>query len=145
MTEKPKVIVVTDLSNLHLAAQLGDLERVFTDIFLERLHQVQKGRDAEHDDRVNDDGELSRAAACWISDKTIFVLDDDDARQITFAEAWPWLEEYDKRATDAKDRLIDNDRLIWRDRRALIVKGIALAIAEVQRIDRAIKLAENER
>jgi len=105
----------------------------------ERLRQVgQEGFTAEHDDE-HTSGEIAMAAACYAAPKPILVrekrmvqvnasrgLSDayqyEQAERLGYYDAWPWDEEWDKRAK--------HDRL-----RQLVIAG-ALIAAEIERLQR---------
>lgn len=87
------------------------------DVLAERVRQVQEeGWTAEHEDRNNAPGDLSRAAACY-SLAAAGCSNDDAAIQ----RFWPWLDSWWKPTNDRRN----------------LVKAGALVIAEIERMDRA--------
>lgn len=94
------------------------------EILSERVRQVEKeGWSPEHDDE-HDNGEMALAAACYAA----APIEIFDKLQGAFTPVWPWDEKWDKRK-------------IHDERRRLVIAG-ALIVAELERIDRALKSGE---
>jgi len=78
------------------------------DVLAERQRQIEiEGWTPEHDEEVNTDGELVRAAVCY----AVLALHDD---------WWPWADVWWKP----------------KNRRRDLVRAAALIIAEIDRLDR---------
>lgn len=85
---------------------------VIDEIAAERRRQIEEeGFTAEHDDDVNDDGEIAKAAACFCLKKI----------GVGGKAIWPWTLDW------------------WKpkDRRRDLIKAGALIVAEIERLDRA--------
>lgn len=92
------------------------------DVLAERIKQVDKGYTPEHDDDYKDD-ELTMAAICYLE---LGITDGVPAN--TVATCWPW----------------DVRTFKPRDQRSNLVRGIALAIASLERMDREAERVASE-
>lgn len=97
------------------------LSRAEIDVLHERQRQINiEGFNAAHDD-AHISGEIARAAGCYA---IASALDTENALHVIFVRYWPWAFKW------------------WKpkDRRSDLVRSAALAIAEIERIDRAAAL-----
>ncbi|MDP0929033.1 hypothetical protein Q0601_17750 [Paracoccus onubensis] len=86
------------------------------DVLAERRRQIEaEGWTPEHDDG-HENGDLSRAAACYALTAARYPHDD-----VAFLRFWPWQGEWWKPTTPRRD----------------LVKAGALILAELERMDRA--------
>lgn len=108
-----------EIDNIH--EQVG---RAAMLVIEERCRQVEiEGYSVEHDDKhVN--GELANAAACYIIPPCDCGDSDCPARTVV-PDRWPWEEDAWKPSPD--------------DRERELVKGLALGLAELERIRRTKK------
>ncbi|MGV5279452.1 hypothetical protein ACV4WP_21200 [Pseudomonas aeruginosa] len=98
----------------HPVAQAGQVPQAWLDVQAERKRQVEvEGWTPEHDDEHNG-GELADAAACY-------ALSAAGWSTYAARERWPWPLEWWKPSTARRD----------------LVKACALALAEIERLDRA--------
>lgn len=110
---------ITQLRMTQSVAGMGtvpDITIADNDVRAERRRQIEfEGWTEEHDDE-HSSGELAEAAICYIEGTTAYGHGNQHHR-------WPW-------------------SLMWwkpKDRRRNLVKAAALLIAEIERIDRAVK------
>lgn len=98
----------------HRTDQAGQVPQAWLDVQAERRRQVEdEGWTPEHDDEHNG-GELADAAACY-------ALSAAGWSTYAARERWPWPLEWWKPSTARRD----------------LVKACALALAEIERLDRA--------
>ncbi|MER0953518.1 hypothetical protein AAA616_27185 [Pseudomonas aeruginosa] len=99
-----------------LAAAPGtEVPQAWLDVQAERRRQVEaEGWTPEHDDEEHDDGGLADAASCY-------ALSAAGWSTYAASERWPWPLEWWKPTTPRRD----------------LVKACALALAEIERLDRA--------
>ncbi len=115
-----------DESKLHsaiaamLAAAPGkEVPQAWLDVQAERRRQVEaEGWTPEHDDK-HSHGQMARAAACYALAGSSAPSDGTAALLVSLA--WPWDEQWWKPSTARRD----------------LVKACALALAEIERLDRA--------
>ncbi|EOW1340937.1 hypothetical protein ACOZ2V_005481 [Pseudomonas aeruginosa] len=115
-----------DESKLHsaiaamLAAAPGkEVPQAWLDVQAERRRQVEaEGWTPEHDDQ-HSHGQMARAAACYALAGSSAPSDGTAALLVSLA--WPWDEQWWKPSTARRD----------------LVKACALALAEIERLDRA--------
>jgi hypothetical protein len=92
------------------------VSKALQDIASERARQItEEGWDIDHDDEVNDNRELARAAACYAFPVT---LPGEDI-PFCWPSTWDW--DWWKPTTPRRD----------------LVKAGALILAEIERLDRA--------
>lgn len=103
-----------------LAAAPGNsVPQAWLDVQAERRRQVEaEGWTPEHDDE-HADGQMARAAACYALAGSSAPSDGTAALLVSLA--WPWDEQWWKPSTARRD----------------MVKACALALAEIERLDRA--------
>ncbi|WP_260472299.1 hypothetical protein [Pseudomonas aeruginosa] len=103
-----------------LAAAPGkEVPQAWLDVQAERRRQVEvEGWTPEHDD-AHSHGEMARAAACYALAGSSAPNDGTAALMVSLA--WPWDEQWWKPSTARRD----------------MVKACALALAEIERLDRA--------
>ncbi|HGS8169849.1 TPA: hypothetical protein ACMFTJ_001766 [Pseudomonas aeruginosa] len=117
-----------DESKLHsaiaamLAAAPGkEVPQAWLDVQAERRRQVEaEGWTPEHDDE-HADGQMAQAAGCYALHAGGIGTDWPDGRQNGAALFWPWDKDSWKPTTPRRD----------------LVKACALALAEIERLDRA--------
>lgn len=115
-----------DESKLHsaiaamLAAAPGkEVPQAWIDVQEERRRQITaEGWTPEHDDE-HADGQMARAAACYALAGS--SAPNDGTAALLVSLAWPWDEQWWKPSTPRRD----------------LVKACALALAEIERLDRA--------
>ncbi|EPY8460798.1 hypothetical protein ACXG9X_000343 [Pseudomonas aeruginosa] len=115
-----------DESKLHsaiaamLAAAPGkEVPQAWIDVQAERRRQITaEGWTPEHDDE-HADGQMARAAACYALAGS--SAPNDGTAALLVSLAWPWDEQWWKPSTPRRD----------------LVKACALALAEIERLDRA--------
>ncbi|HEB4079318.1 TPA: hypothetical protein RZ062_001485 [Pseudomonas aeruginosa] len=91
------------------------MPQAWLDVQAERRRQVEaEGWTPEHDDEEHDDGGLADAASCY-------ALSAAGWSTYAASERWPWPLEWWKPTTPRRD----------------LVKACALALAEIERLDRA--------
>ncbi len=103
-----------------LAAAPGkEVPQAWLDVQAERRRQVEvEGWTPEHDDK-HSHGQMARAAACYALAGSSAPSDGTAALLVSLA--WPWDEQWWKPSTARRD----------------LVKACALALAEIERLDRA--------
>lgn len=93
--------------------------QAWIDVLAERRRQVEaEGWTPEHDDE-HADGQMARAAACYALAGS--SAPNDGTAALLVSLAWPWDEQWWKPSTPRRD----------------LVKACALALAEIERLDRA--------
>ncbi|MDI3695895.1 hypothetical protein QK325_31380, partial [Pseudomonas aeruginosa] len=93
--------------------------RAWLDVQAERRRQVEaEGWTPEHDDE-HSHGQMARAAACYALAGS--SAPNDGTAALLVSLAWPWDEQWWKPSTARRD----------------LVKACALALAEIERLDRA--------
>lgn len=103
------------------AAQAGQVPQAWLDVQAERRRQVEaEGWTPEHDDE-HADGQMAQAAGCYALHAGGIGTDWPDGRQNGAALFWPWDKDSWKPTTPRRD----------------LVKACALALAEIERLDRA--------
>ncbi|MEB6160130.1 hypothetical protein MXF36_10095 [Pseudomonas aeruginosa] len=103
----------------HPVAQAGQVPQAWLDVQAERRRQVEvEGWTPEHDD-AHSHGEMARAAACYALAGS--SAPNDGTAALLVSLAWPWDEQWWKPSTARRD----------------MVKACALALAEIERLDRA--------
>ncbi|HGN1611664.1 hypothetical protein [Pseudomonas aeruginosa] len=103
----------------HRTDQAGQVPQAWLDVQAERRRQVEaEGWTPEHDDE-HDNGEMARAAACYALAGS--SAPNDGTAALLVSLAWPWDEQWWKPSTARRD----------------LVKACALALAEIERLDRA--------
>ncbi|MDS9793272.1 hypothetical protein [Pseudomonas aeruginosa] len=101
------------------AAQAGQVPQAWLDVQTERRRQVEaEGWTPEHDDE-HSHGQMARAAACYALAGS--SAPNDGTAALLVSLAWPWDEQWWKPSTARRD----------------MVKACALALAEIERLDRA--------
>ncbi|HFI2197517.1 TPA: hypothetical protein ACGPQK_002708 [Pseudomonas aeruginosa] len=102
------------VAEANITAQAGQVPQAWLDVQAERRRQITtEGWTPEHDDEHNG-GELADAAACY-------ALSAAGWSTYAARERWPWPLEWWKPSTARRD----------------LVKACALALAEIERLDRA--------
>ncbi|EOA4330897.1 hypothetical protein ACH2GM_003135 [Pseudomonas aeruginosa] len=100
-------------------AQAGQVPQAWLDVQAERRRQVEaEGWTPEHDDG-HSHGQMARAAACYALAGS--SAPNDGTAALLVSLAWPWDEQWWKPSTARRD----------------LVKACALALAEIERLDRA--------
>ncbi len=103
----------------HRTDQAGQVPQAWLDVQAERRRQVEaEGWTPEHDD-AHSHGEMARAAACYALAGS--SAPNDGTAALLVSLAWPWDEQWWKPSTARRD----------------LVKACALALAEIERLDRA--------
>ncbi|RUJ87565.1 hypothetical protein IPC324_04300 [Pseudomonas aeruginosa] len=101
------------------AAQAGQVPQAWLDVQAERRRQVEaEGWTPEHDDE-HSHGQMARAAACYALAGS--SAPNDGTAALLVSLAWPWDEQWWKPTSTRRD----------------LVKACALALAEIERLDRA--------
>lgn len=101
------------------AAQAGQMPQAWLDVQAERRRQITaEGWTPEHDDE-HDNGEMARAAACYALAGS--SAPNDGTAALLVSLAWPWDQQWWKPTSARRD----------------LVKACALALAEIERLDRA--------
>lgn len=101
------------------AAQAGQVPQAWLDVQAERRRQITaEGWTPEHDDE-HSHGQMARAAACYALAGS--SAPNDGTAALLVSLAWPWDEQWWKPSTARRD----------------MVKACALALAEIERLDRA--------
>ncbi|WP_073655284.1 hypothetical protein [Pseudomonas aeruginosa] len=101
------------------AAQAGQVPQAWLDVQAERRRQIEaEGWTPEHDD-AHSHGQMARAAACYALAGS--SAPNDGTAALLVSLAWPWDEQWWKPSTARRD----------------MVKACALALAEIERLDRA--------
>ncbi|MEV2086273.1 hypothetical protein ABZQ57_27605 [Pseudomonas aeruginosa] len=103
----------------HRTDQAGQVPQAWLDVQAERRRQVEaEGWTPEHDDE-HSHGQMARAAACYALAGS--SAPNDGTAALLVSLAWPWDEQWWKPSTARRD----------------MVKACALALAEIERLDRA--------
>ncbi|WP_121382659.1 hypothetical protein [Pseudomonas aeruginosa] len=103
----------------HRTDQAGQVPQAWLDVQAERRRQVEaEGWTPEHDD-AHSHGQMARAAACYALAGS--SAPNDGTAALLVSLAWPWDEQWWKPSTARRD----------------LVKACALALAEIERLDRA--------
>ncbi|EPG4079095.1 hypothetical protein R2572_007019 [Pseudomonas aeruginosa] len=107
------------VAEANITAPAGQVPQAWLDVQAERRRQITaEGWTPEHDDE-HDNGEMARAAACYALAGSSAPSDGTAALLVSLA--WPWDEQWWKPSTARRD----------------MVKACALALAEIERLDRA--------
>ncbi|MGP6227810.1 hypothetical protein ACQUHV_04230 [Pseudomonas aeruginosa] len=102
-------------------AQAGQVPQAWLDVQAERRRQIKaEGWTPQHDDE-HADGQMAQAAGCYALHAGGIGTDWPDGRQNGSALFWPWDKDWWKPTTPRRD----------------LVKACALALAEIERLDRA--------
>ncbi|KRU72830.1 Uncharacterised protein [Pseudomonas aeruginosa] len=110
-----------ELAELLAAAPDKEVPQAWLDVQAERRRQVEaEGWTPEHDDE-HADGQMAQAAGCYALHAGGIGTDWPDGRQNGSALFWPWDKDSWKPTTPRRD----------------LVKACALALAEIERLDRA--------
>ncbi|HHM4836837.1 TPA: hypothetical protein ACRNK7_004173 [Pseudomonas aeruginosa] len=110
-----------ELAELLAAAPGKEVPQAWLDVQAERRRQITaKGWTPEHDDE-HADGQMAQAAGCYALHAGGIGTDWPDGRQNGAALFWPWGKDSWKPTTPRRD----------------LVKACALALAEIERLDRA--------
>ncbi|MEF2236646.1 hypothetical protein V3412_16600 [Pseudomonas aeruginosa] len=113
--------VASALRRLLAAAPGNSVPQAWLDVQAERRRQVEaEGWTPEHDDE-HADGQMAQAAGCYALHAGGIGTDWPDGRQNGAALFWPWDKDSWKPTTPRRD----------------LVKACALALAEIERLDRA--------
>ncbi|END8949308.1 hypothetical protein ABMW68_000167 [Pseudomonas aeruginosa] len=105
----------------HRTDQAGQVPQAWLDVQAERRRQIEaEGWTPEHDDE-HADGQMAQAAGCYALHAGGIGTDWPDGRQNGAALFWPWDRDSWKPTTPRRD----------------LVKACALALAEIERLDRA--------
>ncbi|WP_262411284.1 hypothetical protein [Pseudomonas aeruginosa] len=108
-----------ELAELLAAAPDNSVPQAWLDVQAERRRQVEaEGWTPEHDDG-HSHGQMARAAACYALAGS--SAPNDGTAALLVSLAWPWDEQWWKPSTARRD----------------LVKACALALAEIERLDRA--------
>ncbi|EPJ5167698.1 hypothetical protein [Pseudomonas aeruginosa] len=111
--------VAAALRRLLAAAPGKEVPQAWLDVQAERKRQVEvEGWTPEHDD-AHSHGQMARAAACYALAGS--SAPNDGTAALLVSLAWPWDEQWWKSTTPRRD----------------LVKACALALAEIERLDRA--------
>lgn len=106
-------------ADLLAAASGTEVPQAWLDVQAERKRQVEvEGWTPEHDD-AHSHGQMARAAACYALAGS--SAPNDGTAALLVSLAWPWDEQWWKPSTARRD----------------MVKACALALAEIERLDRA--------
>ncbi|WP_235559826.1 hypothetical protein [Pseudomonas aeruginosa] len=109
------------LAELLAAAPGNSVPQAWLDVQAERRRQITaEGWTPEHDDE-HADGQMAQAAGCYALHAGGIGTDWPDGRQNGAALFWPWDKDSWKPTTPRRD----------------LVKACALALAEIERLDRA--------
>lgn len=107
------------VAEANITAPAGQVPQAWLDVQAERRRQITaEGWTPEHDDE-HDNGEMARAAACYALAGS--SAPNDGTAALLVSLAWPWDEQWWKPSTARRD----------------MVKACALALAEIERLDRA--------
>lgn len=111
--------VAARIEKLIAAAPGNSVPQAWLDVQAERRRQITaEGWTPEHDDE-HADGQMARAAACYALAGS--SAPNDGTAALLVSLAWPWDEQWWKPSTARRD----------------MVKACALALAEIERLDRA--------
>ncbi|MEV1967261.1 hypothetical protein ABZR56_12415 [Pseudomonas aeruginosa] len=114
-------VVAADIAHMLAAAPDKKVPQAWLDVQAERRRQVEaEGWTPEHDDE-HADGQMAQAAGCYALHAGGIGTDWPDGRQNGSALFWPWDKDSWKPTTPRRD----------------LVKACALALAEIERLDRA--------
>ncbi len=103
----------------HRTDQAGQVPQAWLDVQAERRRQITaEGWTPGHDDE-HDNGQMARAAACYALAGS--SAPNDGTAALLVSLAWPWDEQWWKPSSARRD----------------LVKACALALAEIERLDRA--------
>ncbi|WP_034065073.1 hypothetical protein [Pseudomonas aeruginosa] len=103
----------------HRTDQAGQVPQAWLDVQAERRRQIEaEGWTPEHDD-AHSHGQMARAAACYALAGS--SAPNDGTAALLVSLAWPWDEQWWKPTSARRD----------------LVKACALALAEIERLDRA--------
>lgn len=107
------------VAEANITAPAGQVPQAWLDVQAERRRQVEaEGWTPEHDD-AHSHGEMARAAACYALAGS--SAPNDGTAALLVSLAWPWDQQWWKPTTARRD----------------LVKACALALAEIERLDRA--------
>ncbi|EOJ0063237.1 TPA: hypothetical protein ACXI7E_000464 [Pseudomonas aeruginosa] len=113
--------LLRELRDMLAAAPGKEVPQAWLDVQAERKRQVEaEGWTPEHDDE-HADGQMAQAAGCYALHAGGIGTDWPDGRQNGSALFWPWDKDSWKPTTPRRD----------------LVKACALALAEIERLDRA--------
>ncbi|EOJ0081554.1 hypothetical protein [Pseudomonas aeruginosa] len=111
--------LATELRAMLAAAPGKEVPQAWIDVQEERRRQITaEGWTPEHDDE-HDNGEMARAAACYALAGS--SAPNDGTAALLVSLAWPWDQQWWKPTSARRD----------------LVKACALALAEIERLDRA--------
>lgn len=111
--------LLRELRDMLAAAPGTEVPQAWLDVQAERRRQVEaEGWTPEHDDE-HSHGQMARAAACYALAGS--SAPNDGTAALLVSLAWPWDEQWWKPSTARRD----------------MVKACALALAEIERLDRA--------
>ncbi|MCT5130615.1 hypothetical protein LZL27_05655 [Pseudomonas aeruginosa] len=114
-------VVAADIAHMLAAAPDKEVPQAWLDVQAERRRQVEaEGWTPEHDDE-HADGQMAQAAGCYALHAGGIGTDWLDGHQNGAALFWPWDKDSWKPTTPRRD----------------LVKACALALAEIERLDRA--------
>ncbi|EPJ9678967.1 hypothetical protein [Pseudomonas aeruginosa] len=118
-SEKEAKARAEELRALCAAAPGKEVPQAWIDVQEERRRQITaEGWTPEHDDE-HDNGEMARAAACYALAGS--SAPNDGTAALLVSLAWPWDQQWWKPTSALRD----------------LVKACALALAEIERLDRA--------
>lgn len=124
MSEETVELMSTHTGEGHEAGMIGSLSIAARDVLEERQRQIlEEGFTHAHDD-AQADGAIARAAACYARGpqfETPHKMGDGQGNLLDVPVNWPW------------------HPVLWkpRSRREDLVRGAAMMLAEIERIDRA--------
>ncbi|OZO23785.1 hypothetical protein CGU43_16470 [Pseudomonas aeruginosa] len=114
-----RITAERQLLSMLAAAPGNSVPQAWLDVQAERRRQVEaEGWTPEHDDQ-HSHGQMARAAACYALAGS--SAPNDETAALLVSLAWPWDEQWWKPSTARRD----------------LVKACALALAEIERLDRA--------
>ncbi|HFS8923487.1 TPA: hypothetical protein ACH1VU_000649 [Pseudomonas aeruginosa] len=114
-------VLLRELRAMLAAAPGKEVPQAWLDVQAERRRQIEaEGWTPEHDDE-HADGQMAQAAGCYALHAGGIGTDWPDGRQNGAALFWPWDRDSWKPTTPRRD----------------LVKACALALAEIERLDRA--------
>ncbi|MGC3680140.1 hypothetical protein ACPTHG_08280 [Pseudomonas aeruginosa] len=112
-------VVAADIAHMLAAAPDKEVPQAWLDVQAERRRQVEaEGWTPEHDDE-HSHGQMARAAACYALAGS--SAPNDGTAALLVSLAWPWDQQWWKPTSARRD----------------LVKACALALAEIERLDRA--------
>lgn len=107
------------VAEANITAPAGQVPQAWLDVQAERRRQVEaEGWTPEHDDE-HSHGQMARAAACYALAGS--SAPNDGTAALLVSLAWPWDEQWWKPTSARRD----------------LIKACALALAEIERLDRA--------